>query len=340
MLGTVSSRFRLRRCHTVGDTPNVSGSVWVKGAGCVRVGHRVSIDGREAPVELYAHAGAELCVGDDVRIGPGASLVAAGLVVVGDRVELGSFCKTLDCNYHPLQGDRNRPPRPMRVVIEHDAVIGKGAILLPGAHVKAGARIPAGAVVSRRGRPVYYPPPSFGGTRDLIGIASRAAKQVVQLARAWKVFGRTAFGKLVFVGRGVHLTNSGTLVLGDRVVFVEGILHTEIVCRPGATLEIGAGSHFGDGTSLDVALSIRIGARCLFGSRVRVSDRDDHGARRIDIGNDVWLAHGVVVKPGITIGDRAVVGAGSVVMKDVPEDHLALGNPARTIPLSMLTHIE
>jgi hypothetical protein len=36
--------------------------------------------------------------------------VAAGLVVVGDRVELGSFCKVLDCHYHPLEGNRDSTP--------------------------------------------------------------------------------------------------------------------------------------------------------------------------------------------------------------------------------------
>jgi maltose O-acetyltransferase len=226
----------------------------------------------------------------------------------------------------------------MRVMIEDDVVIGEGAILLPGAHVKTGARIPAGAVVPRRGRPVYYPPPSFAGSRGPIGIASRRAKQVVQVTRAWQVFGRAALGNLVFVGRGVRVTNSGTLMLGDRVAFAEGILKTEVVCQPGATLEIGSGCHFGDGTSLDSALSIRIGARCLFSSRVRVCDRDDRGTRRIDIGDDVWLAHGVLVHPDITIGDRSV-GAGSVVTQDVPDDHLALGNPARSIPLSTMTHL-
>jgi maltose O-acetyltransferase len=51
----------------------------------------------------------------------------------------------------------------------------------------------------------------------------------------------------------------------------------------------------------------------------------------IDIGNGAWLASGVIVLPGVTIGADAVVGAGSVVTKDVPARHLCFGNPARVV---------
>ena len=52
---------------------------------------------------------------------------------------------------------------------------------------------------------------------------------------------------------------------------------------------------------------------------------------RITIGEDCWLGGGGVVCPGVTIGDRAVVGAGSVVTRDIPADSVAAGNPARII---------
>ena len=44
-----------------------------------------------------------------------------------------------------------------------------------------------------------------------------------------------------------------------------------------------------------------------------------------------WLAGGVTVLPGVTIGERAVIGAGSVVTKDIPADVVAVGNPARIV---------
>lgn len=54
-------------------------------------------------------------------------------------------------------------------------------------------------------------------------------------------------------------------------------------------------------------------------------------ARPIAIGNNVWLGGGVLVCPGVTIGDNTVVGAGAVVVKDLPANILAVGNPARIV---------
>ncbi len=51
----------------------------------------------------------------------------------------------------------------------------------------------------------------------------------------------------------------------------------------------------------------------------------------IRIGNNVWLGGGVVVLPGVTIGDNSVIGAGSVVAKDIPENVVAVGNPCKII---------
>ena len=51
----------------------------------------------------------------------------------------------------------------------------------------------------------------------------------------------------------------------------------------------------------------------------------------IKIGNDVWIASNVTVCGGVTIGDKSVIGAGSVVTKDIPEGVLAAGNPCRVI---------
>ncbi|MEA5050709.1 MAG: sugar O-acetyltransferase [Oscillospiraceae bacterium] len=54
-------------------------------------------------------------------------------------------------------------------------------------------------------------------------------------------------------------------------------------------------------------------------------------AKPITIGSGVWLGGGVIVLPGVSIGDRAVIGAGSVVTKDVPARTLACGNPCRAL---------
>lgn len=51
----------------------------------------------------------------------------------------------------------------------------------------------------------------------------------------------------------------------------------------------------------------------------------------IHIGNNCWLGAGVIVLPGVTIGDNSVIGAGSVVTKDIPENVVAVGNPCRVL---------
>src|SRR3954462_12506568 len=54
-------------------------------------------------------------------------------------------------------------------------------------------------------------------------------------------------------------------------------------------------------------------------------------ARPITIGHNVWLGGGVIVLPGVTIGDNTVVGAGAVVTRDLPPNVVAVGNPARVV---------
>lgn len=51
----------------------------------------------------------------------------------------------------------------------------------------------------------------------------------------------------------------------------------------------------------------------------------------VTIGSDVWVGGGAIICPGVTIGDRAVIGAGSIVTRDIPADVFAAGNPCRVI---------
>ncbi|PLC50811.1 maltose acetyltransferase [Pollutimonas subterranea] len=92
---------------------------------------------------------------------------------------------------------------------------------------------------------------------------------------------------------------------------------------------------------LDVA-PIRIGARVLFGPAVqiyaathpmRAADRRTglELGKAIEIGDDVWVGGGAVICPGVRIGARSVIGAGSVVTKDIPDDVFAAGNPCRVV---------
>jgi maltose O-acetyltransferase len=92
---------------------------------------------------------------------------------------------------------------------------------------------------------------------------------------------------------------------------------------------------------LDVTY-VKIGSRTLFGPNVQIYTAThpmDHKersssveyAKPIIIGEDVWVGGSAVICPGVTIGDRTIIGAGSVVTKDIPSDVFAAGNPCRVI---------
>ncbi|HYG16374.1 MAG TPA: sugar O-acetyltransferase [Bacteroidia bacterium] len=92
---------------------------------------------------------------------------------------------------------------------------------------------------------------------------------------------------------------------------------------------------------LDV-MQVTIGNNTLFGPAVQIytathpinwQERASglEYAKPVTIGSDVWVGGGAIICPGITIGDRTVIGAGSVVTKDIPSDVFAAGNPCGVI---------
>ena len=113
-------------------------------------------------------------------------------------------------------------------------------------------------------------------------------------------------------------------------------------CDYGRNLRLGAKVYFNfNCVVLDVA-PVTIGANCLFGPAVQVytalhplsaAERRAglESGRPVVIGDDVWVGGAAVICPGVTIGDGAVIGAGSVVTRDIPAGVFAAGNPCRVI---------
>ncbi len=59
--------------------------------------------------------------------------------------------------------------------------------------------------------------------------------------------------------------------------------------------------------------------------------REKEYGKPVIIGDDVWVGAGALILPGVRIGSRTVIGAGSVVTRDIPDDVFAAGNPCRVI---------
>lgn len=123
----------------------------------------------------------------------------------------------------------------------------------------------------------------------------------------------------------------------------EGLwLQPPFYCDYGSNIKVGERVFFNfNCVVLDVA-PVTIGSRTLFGPNVQIYTAThpmDHRerasgqefAKPITIGEDVWIGGSAVICPGVTIGDRAVIGAGSVVTKDIPAGVFAAGNPTRVI---------
>ncbi len=82
--------------------------------------------------------------------------------------------------------------------------------------------------------------------------------------------------------------------------------------------------------------NVFIGPNCGFytaGHPTNVKDRNEglEYAKPITVGDSVWFGGNVVVMPGVTIGDNTIIGAGSVVTKDIPSNVIAVGNPCKVI---------
>jgi maltose O-acetyltransferase len=127
-----------------------------------------------------------------------------------------------------------------------------------------------------------------------------------------------------------------------------GSVGEDVFVRPPFFCDFGRHLQIGDRTfvnfglvALDVA-PITIGADCQLGPNVQLLTpihpldpelrRDKwEQAAPITVADNVWLGGGVIVLPGVTIGADSVVGAGSVVSRDVPAGVVALGSPARVV---------
>jgi maltose O-acetyltransferase len=112
-------------------------------------------------------------------------------------------------------------------------------------------------------------------------------------------------------------------------------------CDYGANIYLGQRVFFNFNCVVLDVCEVRIGDYTLFGPAVQIYTathpleaelrRTREFAKPVRIGSDVWVGGAAVILPGVTIGSRCVIGAGSVVTRDIPDGVFAAGNPCRVI---------
>ena len=120
------------------------------------------------------------------------------------------------------------------------------------------------------------------------------------------------------------------------------LIEQPFVCDYGYNIEIGENFYANHNLTILDANKVKFGdnvfiaPNCGFYTAGHPLDAETRNkgleyAKPIEIGNNVWIGGNVIVLPGVKIGDNAVIGAGSVVNKDIPANVVAVGNPCKVI---------
>jgi acetyltransferase-like isoleucine patch superfamily enzyme len=154
--------------------------------------------------------------------------------------------------------------------------------------------------------------------------------------RRWRTDG------MLFLGPRLQLQigRNGQIRFGRFVWLGHG---TKIRCHEGQ-VEIGAKTVLGQECTISAYQRVSIGQQCVVADRVMLIDFDHNVAdaelavrkqgiykRDVIVGSNVWIGYGAQILRGVTVGDNAIIGASSVVTRDIPANAVAAGTPARVV---------
>jgi acetyltransferase-like isoleucine patch superfamily enzyme len=158
----------------------------------------------------------------------------------------------------------------------------------------------------------------------------------------WEFLRRGAFVRWPVHGNVLEALRAGRLEIGAQTLLEPGVWIT----APGdARIRIGEGTFLNLGVMVAATELVEIGSHCMFANGCFVTD----GSHRFDdpekpvpwqgfttkgstrIGDNVWCGANVVVTSGVTVGERCVIGANSVVTADIPPFSIAAGAPAKVL---------
>ena len=194
------------------------------------------------------------------------------------------------------------------------------------------------------------PPPLHGGPFALLAFARRngmLTPKYLRLALRWAWL-KLRWGRrlqtdgLCFVGPGVtfEIGRGAVLRLGRWSWIGHGC---KLRVHEGE-VEIGAKTVLGQECTISAFQHVSIGRECILADRVMLIDFD-HGVVEVDrpireqgiykrdvrVGHNCWLGYGACILRGVTVGDNAIVGTSAVVTRDVPENAVVAGIPARVL---------
>ena len=180
------------------------------------------------------------------------------------------------------------------------------------------------AVAPRKLRPTFGMRGALARVRAVAWFRARG----VRLGPGARLYGPAP---LVAGGRGI--------AIGERLRLESRQFRTSLAADAGARLEIGDRVFINQGVTIHAASAVTIGDDVMLADLAVVCDTDFHpvtpdvAVRRapITIGRNSWIGRGAVILPGVSIGENAVVAAGSVVTRSVDPNTVVAGNPARAI---------
>jgi acetyltransferase-like isoleucine patch superfamily enzyme len=158
----------------------------------------------------------------------------------------------------------------------------------------------------------------------------------------WALAERGAFARWPLHGNVLEMLDEGRLELGEHVLLEPGVWLT--APAPGR-IRIGGGSFLNLGVMVAAMERVEIGAHCMLANGCVVTDADHRfedpdrpvpwqgftSKGATTVGDNVWCGAHVVITSGVTVGERCVIGANSVVTSDLPSRCVAAGAPARVL---------